>query len=217
MTKPEALQWRGNDDWLLTLYTETWKQYVHEDTIAQTRGTIFTAIFAALVAALGALSIQIVLIPCSLFLNTYIFAPGIIALGVVLLISASYVLKPLIVAFNDVTRAGHRYLNARGASLRVLEATAKLGPFGPATFEDIWRDLSDGKNPDINISVLSGELQKVSTITTYNFKGGFSFLFQIINVLFRIAAFLRFAGIVFFLIGVLFPFIPVLKTVPLCK
>ena len=217
MTKPEGLQGRGSADWLRTLYTETWKQYVHEDTIAQTRGTIFTAIFAALVTALGALTFQIVLIPCSLFLYTYIFAPGIIALGVVLWISASHVLNPLIVAFDDVTRAGHRYVNVRGASLRVLEATAKLGPFGPATFEDIWRDLSDGKNPDIKISVLSGELQKVSTITTYNFKGGFFFLFQIIQVLFRIAAFLRFAGIVLILIGVLFPFTPLLKTVPLCK
>jgi hypothetical protein len=50
----------ADKEWLRMLYAETWKQYVHEDALAQTRGTIFTAILAAVVALLGALSVQIV-------------------------------------------------------------------------------------------------------------------------------------------------------------
>ena len=204
------------DEWLRLLYQETWKQYIHEDSIAQTRGTIFTAIFAALLAFLGLLTISIIKLPCSLLFEHFTFAPGFIGLGL-LWISASYIVSPLITAFKEVTAAGHRYVNVRGATLRILEATARVGPLGPATFEDAWRTLSDEKNPEKKVTVLPGDLQSVSTITGYNFRGGFHFLFQIIGVLRRASMFLRRAGWIITVTGLLFPFISCLKTVPLCQ
>ena len=72
----------ADSEWLRTLYVETWKRYEHDDTRAQTRGTIFTAILAAIMAFVGVFSIQVVKIPCPVP-RQYEIAPGIVILGLI--------------------------------------------------------------------------------------------------------------------------------------
>jgi hypothetical protein len=121
-------------------------------------------------------------------------------------------------AFYEATQAGHRYVNARGASLRIIEGVADLGPIGPSTFENLWREKSLGKNPDTKIIVLSGngELEKLTEIWVYNFKGGFPFLYEVVAVFRRIIHFLRYTGIALVFVGALGSCIGIQRIVPLC-
>jgi hypothetical protein len=198
-------------DWLRTLYVETWKQYVHEDTLAVTRGTVFTAILAAIVTVLGAFSIQVVKIPCPTGQH-YEIAPGIVILGIIW-IAASWVMGRFLTSFHNVTQAGRFYVNARGASLRIIEAEAGLGVFAPATFEDEWREKSKEHKgiPEAEVTVLAGVPEFEN-----NFKGSFWFLSEVVGVFRWINAALRYVGIALILVGAFGGYLKLQSIVPLC-
>jgi hypothetical protein len=217
MSNSDSFEKLKDIEWLKILYAETWKQYVHEDTIAQTRGTIFTAILAAIVALLGALSIQVVKIPCSTLQN-HAIAPGIVILGLFWFL-ASFVMDRLTTSFHNVTQAGRFYVNARGAGLRMIEAAAGLGVFGPATFEDAWREKSKGHIPGTDVTILVGvpEFEKLTVIPAYNFAGGFRFFSEVVGVFRKINAFLRYSGIMLILVGLFGQCLNLQSVVPLCQ
>jgi hypothetical protein len=188
-------------DWLMALYSETWKQYAHEDQVAQTRGTIFTAILTSILAVLGVLSSSVIQAPCIDF-NGYKIYFGLNLLGI-LWILVIWFLRSLTNSFEKVTLAGRGYVNARGATLRIIESVAGLGLIGPALFEDDWRDKSNKLKNDPKIQVYTNipNTEKYANIPRYNFAGGFVFFSEVIKILRRVYLVIQIAGIVLIIIG----------------
>lgn len=203
-------------DWLRVLYAETWKLYIYEDTVAQTRATIFTAVLAAIVALLGALSIQVVKIPC-LTIQSSGYAPGVVVLGL-LWFSVSFLMERLTTSFDEATKSGQSYVNLRAANLRVIEELAEVGILGPASFEDLWRAKSKTATAGAHIDVLPDipRLAKLATIRAYSFAGGFRFFADVVVVFRKINGFLRYGGIALILSGAFGYFLKFHDYVPLC-
>lgn len=188
-------------DWLITLYSETWKQYTHEDQIAQTRGTIFTALLTAILAAIGVLSPFVISSPC-VDINGYKIYLGLTFLGIFWILVVWF-LRAITSSFERVTQAGRGYVNARGATLRIIESIAGLGLIGPSLFEDEWRDKSSKlkDNPKIQVFTNMPDIEGFTNIPRYNFAGGFVFFNEVIKILRNVYLFLQLAGAVLIIIG----------------
>src|SRR5437867_3655820 len=52
-----------NDEWLRLIYSEAWKQYSHEDTLGQTRMSIFVGVHSALIGILAIITKPLLDIP----------------------------------------------------------------------------------------------------------------------------------------------------------
>ena len=131
----------------------------------------------------------------------------------------------LLIVFNNVNQACKFYFNARGANLRAIEAAAGLGVMAPATFEHKWRKNSEElkkskdlkKSGKLSFSVLTGdpEFERLTKTDTYNFKGGYKFLQNVVFVFYCINAALFLASVALILVGIGY-FKPLQNIVTLC-
>jgi len=191
-----------DNDWLKVLYTETWKQYIHEDQFVQNRGVLFTSLFTAILASMSVFSPLILGIGYAYFYNTKIHL-GVILLGL-LWFFVTMVLRQLTTYFEKITVAGRGYVNVRSATLRIIEHLAGLDFYGPAVFEDIWREKSSNDKDQKKIKVLTHtpQLERLSTILPYNFGGSFTFFRDVIKTLRRVYTFFQIAGIILIIVGI---------------
>lgn len=131
---------RVDEGWLRALYAECWKQYSHEDTLGQSRNTVFLGVQAALVAILTALTpVFLDLSPTRM--GSRRLATGPAALGVAMIVVGLFGLR-LTTLWRAATRAGRLYVHLRRITLVALERVAGLGEIAPAEVEERWRKWS---------------------------------------------------------------------------
>jgi hypothetical protein len=171
--------------WLQTLYAEIWKQYSHEDQLAQTRSHVFLVTQAALAAFLAGVSAPLFKLGCAK-VDGANFHVGLFVLGVVWLVVGVFMWL-LNDRFQKVTWAGRQYINFRHAHLRAIELATFGEHVGPALLEDHYRSLSKETvtkiRPFAGLAEKSG-VQAVGAIEVFPFNGygGFAFLFFTSNI-----------------------------------
>jgi len=174
------------------LYTESWKQYSHEDITSHTKNTFFLTSHGAMLAILtGISSVLIKMEP--LLLNNFKLYLGLILLGV---FSSIIGMIGLIInrywkQVNDVHRA---MINVRWLTARAVEVELDLHTIGVASLEHEWRKhikiSNDKYYPFTNHSKLS-EHNISSTFTI----GGFDSIHGVIKSISFLWAIVVFCGI----------------------
>jgi hypothetical protein len=128
------------------MYSLAWSQYIHEDDMGQKRDSVFSAINAALIAALAVISPWLWRAgPVHIFHRE-------IHLGLTILGLLTVGLGALSIQLNShwrsVTRAGKAYLNLRWAVARAIEVYLNLRPIGLAEVENRWQAYSSDANAE---------------------------------------------------------------------
>jgi len=129
-----------SDDWLRLLYSEAWKQYIHEDAQGQTRMNIFLTVQAALIAILAAISKPLLDMPPKQVGSHQVYI-GVGILGLVAVIIGFFSLV-LGARWKSVTEAGRLYLNLRWIPIAAIEKSAQLNDINLAGLENAWRKHS---------------------------------------------------------------------------
>jgi quercetin dioxygenase-like cupin family protein len=133
------------DDWLKTLYTEAWGQYIHEDKMGITRNTLFLGVQAAFIAILASLVEPMINLDTTIIIFTKEFQVGLALLGGTLTIFT--ILMFLLAGYwKEVTKTGRTYLNLRWLTIRAIEEHLSLSPINLAGIEHEWRAFSEN-NP----------------------------------------------------------------------
>src|SRR5881409_2069636 len=111
-------------DWLRKLYEEAWKQYSHEDNLAQSRTNFYATVHAALFALLAAVIRRLYDVGGATIFSYHVHL-GLVFVGVVMIGVASLSLC-LLHNWKDVMVAGRQYLDLRLATVLAIEALAQI-------------------------------------------------------------------------------------------
>lgn len=190
--------------WLRTVYAEAWKQYAHEDTLAQARSNVFLVTQAILIAFLATISAPLFKIGCATF-GSFQLHLGFVFVGCVWSLAGVF-LGVLGKKFEAVNEVGKNYVDLRHVNLRAIERLAGLGNLGPALLEHDFRAF--------RLSKKSGSFQpyaehpQLSTyddlrVAPYQGKGGFSYLNDVARLWGVIYVVITFIGILTLAMGML--------------
>lgn len=188
--------------WILQLYEEAWRQYVHEDNLVQTRTKLFL-IFHGVV-----LTVMLGMSPFLAKWTTVFFGKkiwiGLILLGL-LLYAASRLSRILSDYWRKATKAGMQYVNLRWSTILAIEKMMEKkidSEVSLAIEEDKWRKASKNapekykneKHFDAFPTIL--ERNKNNRLFYYNFWGSLSWFREMNFLLSRVWRGLEFIGVV---------------------
>ena len=128
----------NKQEWITLLYSEAWKQYVHEDNLGQTRTNFFISIQTAIIAIIGFISPSLYNLGTVNNLN-FKLNLGLIALGGLWIIGSSFAIF-ILTKWAVVTKAGKEYVRFRRIQLMGLEKIAGIDNIGISTQEIEWLD-----------------------------------------------------------------------------
>jgi hypothetical protein len=129
---------------LRTIYSEAWKQYDHEDNLAQSRTNVIIAVHTALIALLGiAIDPVTTRVQAGLSAEDW-FLPG-IAGGIMII--AGIMLVILSLNWRMMTITAQRYINLRWLPVIAIEKLAAVEEIGLASLEHAYRKFSK-ENPE---------------------------------------------------------------------
>jgi hypothetical protein len=126
---------------LLVLYSESWKQYVHEDSMSHTKNTFFLSSHGAMLAVLTGVSSVLFNIDPFLYKCTTIYY-GKAFLGVLAIVIGLIGIR-INRYWCDVNEAHRAYTKARWLSAIAIESELKISGFGLANLEHHWKENTD--------------------------------------------------------------------------
>lgn len=133
--------------WKQHLYTEAWKQYCHEDNVAQTRNNLFMAVHTALISLLTFVAKPLFEIGTRQIGDQTVHL-GMLALGFLAFVIGSFSFA-LDFYWSAVIAADRAYLNIRWCTAFVIEREIGLNKYGLASLEHVYRKFSV-ENPAAN-------------------------------------------------------------------
>jgi|SRR5882672_6587640 len=113
-----------SDDWLRLIYSEAWKQYIHEDTQGQARMSIFLTVQTALIAILAIITKPLLDMPSKQFGSRQIYL-GVGLLGLFAVIIGFFSLF-LGMIWRSANKAARITLNLRWIPISAIERIAAL-------------------------------------------------------------------------------------------
>jgi hypothetical protein len=129
-----------------TLYTESWKLFIHEEVASQTKNTFFLSSQGAMLAILTGISGIFIKLP-PYFVGTKSLYPGIFLLGL-LSVAIGIVGIRINRHWKSVNFAHQAYQNLRWLTARAIEYQNNISDIGLASIEHVWRKHRDFSDED---------------------------------------------------------------------
>lgn len=117
-------------EWYKILYVESWKQYIHEDTLAHSNNTFYLSANGVLIALLT--GIASVLAKFGIILGPLLFGITAILMSVIGLLICR--------AWKGVNATHRAHIHMRWITARAIESDLNLERVGMASLEHIWRN-----------------------------------------------------------------------------
>jgi hypothetical protein len=163
-------------DWTKMTYEETWRQYIHEDNLVQTRSNLFLAVQGALLTgvtvAVGLLaSFRLTVLGRDIWVG--------LAIGAILIFVLAIVSLFLLRFWKKATKGGQQYVNMRRETASAIEKHfgADISPFDIAFAEIRFRgsggNAGGGK---VQIELFPALKEKSPKIEQYSDYGSSAFI-----------------------------------------
>ncbi len=190
-------------EWLQTAYTEAWKQYSHEDTLALQRNNFFITIQTALLAVLASVTTALFSLE-PLTLGSYSFYMNYVLIGIFMFTFAAFAQR-LLDNWAKATQSGQAFVALRWSTCRNIEEEVDLESVSIARVEEGLRAAIEAKDPDFcpYPSTPCMEDYKIKDLGIISEDA----IFKLIDGLKRMWDYLRLLGIAVILAAIAFPFI----------
>jgi hypothetical protein len=189
-------------EWLRTMYTEAWGQYIHEDNLSLARNNLFITIQGAGIGILAAVAIPLIQVE-PIMTGPYQFYMGHVALGIILIVFSILGIT-ISKIWSEVTTAGEAYLRLRFISIKAIEDRAAQHDIGLASLEVNWEDfLASHPNQKYYPFSNSKNLRRYSIPPRGNSEGWLS-IQKTIKILIKVWFFLSILGILLIFDSIIF-------------
>jgi hypothetical protein len=122
------------DQWLRIAYEETWRQYLHEDSLSNNRANTYFSIQSGLLILTAALIQTILGKNIDLWLSYQLIGSLLFVIGIIVFTVSS--------SWRVATISGAKWRELRRMLAEAIERISDIQEFGPASLESRWNNSS---------------------------------------------------------------------------